>query len=781
MVKLSGESQFQATILIVDDTPNNLQVLFKFLKDANYKILVAQDGSKALQISQSAHPDLILLDIMMSGINGFETCRQLKSHPDTQDIPIIFMTAVAETKSKLKGFKLGAVDYITKPINRQELLARIQTHLTLKNLNLQLAEAATRKQLLLEITNCIRQSFNLDTIFQTATQEILKVFKCDRTALVRLSNQDIVIEAQSVANDRIGNFPQRLSKQNLGLKKNKCQDFNNLKLETPAVFCRQDYLIEQDWDLEPIFNLHSESKTIQARLSAPILLRKKTFKANQMYSLWGWLIVEQCQPRQWQPEEMELCNNLSDQLAIAIEQGLLHQQLRHQNRQLDKSNKQLKWANQQLQQLALLDPLTQVFNRRYFDEQLNREWRRHRRNVSSPLSLIMCDVDCFKLYNDTYGHQQGDECLQQVAHALAQVLKRPADILARYGGEEFVIILPNTHQAGAIQVAESMRLAVKDLKIPHLNSTVDSIVTISLGLASTIPNAENHPTLLIEQADRGLYLAKNRGRDCLAVTQQDIWQLKRTQNDELDWGQRIRQALKHNLFTLFAQPITSLDSDEQKQRFEILLRLTDRDPEAISPNAFFEIAARNSLMIDIDTWVIDNLLQILANSNNQNWQNYRFSINLSGASLNSQSFRDKLSQKLLEHNLPPELFGFEITESIAISNIDSVSSFIQSLKALGCSFALDDFGKGMSSLSYLKNLPIDYLKIDGSFITELNQDKVSKIMVEAINHIAGGMGLKTVAEFVESQDILDTVRDLKVDYAQGYHLGRPRKLVDFLA
>ncbi len=185
-------------------------------------------------------------------------------------------------------------------------------------------------------------------------------------------------------------------------------------------------------------------------------------------------------------------------------------------------------------------------------------------------------------------------------------------------------------------------------------------------------------------------------------------------------------------------------------------------------------------MPDIDTWVVDRLLTRLTESNRKNWYNYRFSINLSGASLNSQSFLDFLSQKLTDYHLPSELFCFEITETVAISNLAKVSNFINSLKTLGCSFALDDFGKGMSSLSYLKNLPIDYLKIDGSFITELNKDKASKVMVEAINHIAEGIGLKTVAEFVENQAILDTVRDLKVNYAQGYHLGRPEKLANIL-
>ncbi|MDJ0569562.1 MAG: EAL domain-containing protein [Pleurocapsa sp. MO_192.B19] len=758
----------KGSILVVDDTPNNLQLLFKYLKDAGYKVLVAQDGTKALKIAKAVNPNLILLDIMMSGIDGFETCRQLKTNPDTQSIPIIFMTALTETKTKVKGFDLGAVDYITKPINRDELLARIHTHLTVQILYQRLVKVAQQKQLLFEISDCIRQSLELNLIFQTATEEILKVLKCDRLVLTSLSNENIFIEAQSVSNDEVEQLPKKIELDYCCSSQEEYQDYRQGKVR----------LIENT--NKNINNVDSDIQVIQAKLIVPILLKENTAKANKFYPLWGWLIADQYCPRQWQSEEIELCRNITAQLAIAIEQGLLYQQVKQSNEQLQKSNKQLKLTNQRLQQLALLDPLTQIFNRRYFDRQLNLEWRRLKRNEPSSLSLIMCDVDCFKIYNDTYGHQQGDKCLKQIANALANVIKRPADILARYGGEEFIIALPHTPQTGAIKLAESMRVAVKNLNIPHANSTVDSVVTISLGVAHAISDSKNHPALLVEAADQALYLAKSRGRDCLAVYPGDISQSKQSQANEIEWINRIQEALAKNLFSLYAQPITSLEPNDDQQRFEILLRLTDEDDRVIPPNVFLDIATRNSLMPDIDTWVVDNLLKTLAESNSKNWQNHHFSINLSGASLNSKSFLDSLSQKLTDYHLPSRLFCFEITETVAISNLAKVSNFINSLKTLGCSFALDDFGKGMSSLSYLKNLPIDYLKIDGSFITELNHDKASKVMVEAINHIAEGIGLKTVAEFVENQAILDTVRDLKVDYAQGYHLGRPEKLANIL-
>lgn len=739
------------TILIVDDTPNNLQLLFKYLKDIGYRLLVAQNGEKAIKTALIAHPDLILLDVMMPEIDGFTTCRNLKAHPETKDTPIIFMTALAETKYKVQGFKSGAVDYITKPIEKEELLARIETHLSLQSLNQRLARDVAQQKLLFEISDRIRQSLDLKSILETATKEIRSFLDCDFVWLARLDNKNISLEAYSSATDLNINPNATISWDYLCPNQEKYQHYLQGKIQA----------IENCSHLDA--NKTSFLFESQAKLISPILISSPKIvdycTVNEPNILWGWLIADQLECRQWQVEEIELLKRLTTQLAIGIRQGLLHQQLSLQ---------------------AVIDPLTRIYNRRYFNQQMNIEWRRLQRSSAS-MSLIMCDVDCFKIYNDTYGHQQGDKCLQKVAQALATVLKRSADILARYGGEEFTVILPQTPKLGAIQVAEAMRVAVKQLNIPHLNSTVTSMVTISIGVASTVPNSKDAPHLLIEAADLALYQAKGRGRDCVAVYPEAISHSKDRQDLELLWVQRLRSALKNNLFSLYAQAITPLETNDQKRYFEILLRLTDEDGQVISPNVFLDIANRNFLMPDIDTWVINTLLETLAaNKDPTHWQNHRFAVNLSGASLNQESFLEFLSQKLADYHLPPDIFCFEITETVAIAELTKVAKFITSLKKLGCSFALDDFGTGMSSLTYLKNLPVDYLKIDGSFIRELNNDNSSKVMVEAINHIAEGIGLKTVAEFVENQHILDTVKDLKIDYAQGFHLGRPGILMNVI-
>ena len=754
---LPNKTLSSKTILIVDDKTNNLQLLSRYLKKANYKVLIAQGGQKAIEIANVRHPDLILLDVMMPGMNGFDVCRHLKRDLKTADIPIIFMTALAETKNKVQGFKLGAVDYITKPIEESELMARMKTHLTLNHLHQSSLKDAAQRKLLFDISDRIRQSLDLKVILKTATQEIRTLLDCDFVGLTSLNKQSIKIKAYS-------------SKAGIDFKPQKSIPYDYL---CPNHDVYKSYL---KGHIETVtgqdFQNHLSQMPLlnpQARLIIPILIKDTDYisgffssAADTIFTsniLYGWLIVDQySSSRTWQPKEISLLREITTQLAIGIRQGLLHKQL---------------------SQLALLDSLTRVYNRRSFDRQLKREWGRLKRSPAN-LSLIMCDVDCFKIYNDVYGHQQGDKCLQQVAKAISSALKRPGDILARYGGEEFAIILPHTPQVGAAKVGEAIRKAVKELEIPHHNSSVDSVVTLSLGVASTIPNSVDNPQLLIEAADLALYQAKERGRDCVAVYPESISCSKDRQELKIRWVERLRQALNKNLFSLYAQSITSLKGDDSRQCFEVLLRLTDQAEQVVLPSVFMDIAERNFLMTDIDTWVINNLFTTLEQCDRQIWNSHRFSINLSGASLNNESFLRFLKRRVANCPLPAELFCFEITESVAVSELDKVVNFINSLKEVGCSFALDDFGKGVSSLTYLKNLPVDYLKIDGSFIRELNVNPASKVMVEAINHIAEGIGLKTVAEYVENESILNSVRDLNVDYAQGFHLGYPGALMDVI-
>ena len=741
---MSFKSWDQLNILIVanlrsgrkNDYYNLLQT-----SDRDYQLSRATDGAEGLVQYDASKIDSIVLDYALPDFNGLEFVKKLKRR--TRILPPIILIYEPEAESYLTTkIKNQFTRCLSKACLTPQILQQtVDELINIKLLQERLARNKYQQQLLTDTAINIRKSLSLKFILQTATQELLSFLACDRVSVVRLIENGIEIESQTQSDSTAAE-----------------------QLAQPTA---EDFYPIPSTAVEGA--IHDRS-----RLSIPIVL-EQAITTNPYYPLWGWLVLETVEPRNWS-EDCTFLQQFAVQLGIALSQKLLYQQLRQSDRQLQVSVK----SNQHLKRLSLKDSLTQVYNRRYFKQQLNKEWFRLRR-VGSPLSVILCDADCFKLYNDTYGHQLGDICLQKLAGAMSATLKRSGDILARYGGEEFVMILPDTDLDGAVKVAEEARNAVKALQIQHRNSSVDSVVTMSIGVATTVPHSRDNPKMLIQAADNALYLAKNRGRDCIAVHRNPIALSDRQQKSDSAWAKRIRHALKHDLFCLYVQPIKSLKTGSL-QHFEILLRLEDRDREVLSPAFFFDVAERSCLMPSIDTWVINRLLkQLAAVQNSYDWNNYQFSINLSGASLNDRDFLDFLSRRLSECTFAPHIFCFEITEDIAIDNIHDICDFITSLKKLGCSFSLDDFGKGMSSLTYLKNLPIDYLKIDGSFITELNKDRISMVMVEAIDHLATGIGLKTVAEYVENKAILNTLHSLNIDYAQGYYIGHPKRFCDTFA
>lgn len=729
-------------ILIVENLFSSKKIDWQDLlqkNDRDYQIVTAANGAEGLVKYDSEKIDSIVLDYTLPDFDGLEFVKKLKAQTYKLPPMILLYEPGQESDVSMTVRNQFHRCLVKDRLSFQVLQQAIARLFDTKLLRETLVKKKQQQQLIADTALRIRKSLSLKFILQTATQEILDFLACDRVSIVRLTQQDIRIESQSYAKDIATKLPEQTA-------------------ENFHLFLAED--------------IREVVQSNEQQLLIPILL-EQAIETNLYYPLWGWLMAETVEPRQWLEQECTFLQQFVVLLGIAFNQKLLYKQLEQSDRQLRISVVN----NQHLKKLTLKDSLTQVYNRRYFKQQLNKEWFRLRR-ISSPLSIILCDVDCFKLYNDTYGHQSGDLCLQKIAEAMSNTLQRAADILARYGGEEFVAILPDTDLEGAIGVAEKIRMAAKELQIPHRNSSVDSVVTVSVGVATTVPHSRDNPKMLVQAADNALYLAKNRGRDCVAVHRNPIALSDWKQKSDLEWAKRIRHALKHDLFHLYVQPIASLKTDPIKH-FEILLRLEDRGEEVFGPGFFFDAAERNCLMSSIDTWVINQLLkQIAIKEDSCDWLNYQFSINLSGASLNDRDFLDFLSRRLVEYHLSPRMFCFEITEDIAINNIHDVCDFIVSLKELGCSFSLDDFGKGMSSLTYLKNLPLDYLKIDGSFITELNKDKASMVMVEAIDHLATGIGLKTIAEYVENQETLNILHSLNIDYAQGYHLGRPQKFTN---
>ena len=415
------------------------------------------------------------------------------------------------------------------------------------------------------------------------------------------------------------------------------------------------------------------------------------------------------------------------------------------------------------------DALTGLVNRREFEIRLGTALDKLSRRPGEH-SLMFLDLDQFKVVNDTCGHAAGDQLLKQTSTLLHETLG-VSGLLARLGGDEFGVLLENCDANSAIGMAERLRLAVQELRFVW-NGHVFSI-SASVGLVHVAQADAMEETL--RSADMACYMAKEKGRNRVQVYHPSDAELVERVG-EMAWVQRIRNGLDEQRFCLFAQEIRSINKDEpDRSCVELLLRLHDEDGKLVQPGSFIPAAERYGLMPLIDRWVVRNAFTLLASRLNSSEpvQLSSCAINLSGATLSDDDFIDYVRRQFDLYRIPPGMICFEITETSAIANLSSAKRFIQALKKLGCRFSLDDFGTGMSSFSYLKHLPVDYIKIDGSFVTEMLNSKVDRAMVESIAHIARVMGKRTVAEFVESNEILQALREIGVDYGQGYAIGKP--------
>ena len=415
------------------------------------------------------------------------------------------------------------------------------------------------------------------------------------------------------------------------------------------------------------------------------------------------------------------------------------------------------------------DALTGLVNRREFEIRLGKALDRLSQQPGEH-SLMFLDLDQFKVVNDTCGHAAGDQLLRQTS-ALLQENLRSGGLLARLGGDEFGVLLQDCDAASALATAERLRLAVQELRFVW-NGCAFSI-SVSVGLVHVAEANAIEATL--RAADMACYMAKEKGRNRVQVYHPGDSELVERVG-EMAWVQRIRNGLDEGRFCLFAQEIRSLCKDEpDRSRVELLLRLRDEDGKLVQPGSFMPAAERYGLMPLIDRWVIRNAFALLADrlSAAGTAQLSSCAINLSGASFGDDDFIDYVRRQFDIYRVPPAMICFEITETSAIANLPSARHFIQALKKLGCRFSLDDFGTGMSSFAYLKHLPVDIIKIDGSFVAEILNSKMDRAMVEMIVHVAKVMDKSTVAEFVESEEILAALREIGVDYAQGYAIGKP--------
>jgi diguanylate cyclase (GGDEF)-like protein/PAS domain S-box-containing protein len=439
----------------------------------------------------------------------------------------------------------------------------------------------------------------------------------------------------------------------------------------------------------------------------------------------------------------------------------------------------------QLSWHASHDVLTGLYNRREFEQQIARALQGSKHDDHTHV-LLFIDLDRFKLVNDTAGHAAGDALLQVLAKLLQEKM-RESDVLARLGGDELGVLLTHCRTDQGRIIAEEIRQFIKDFRFVWDDHSFE--IGASIGMVEISSDSKSVSDLLVA-ADEACYMAKDEGRNRIHVHSESDAILAR-RHSEMMWVPRLTEALQNNSFTLHVMPIASLQGPGESHE-EVLLRLADDGGGIILPNRFIPAAERYHMMPLVDRWVIRAVCEVIARRNGNGSGNGAngvagdgqaggdapslLSVNLSGPSMSDDTLHQFVTEQFAMHGVDPRQICFEITETAAIGNLPKAQNLMARLKAIGCRFSLDDFGSGLSSFGYLKSLPVDFLKIDGSFIRDIAVNPVHRAMVEAIHKVGQVIGVQTIAEFVEDAATLDVINNIGINFAQGYAVGRERPL-----
>jgi diguanylate cyclase (GGDEF)-like protein len=427
----------------------------------------------------------------------------------------------------------------------------------------------------------------------------------------------------------------------------------------------------------------------------------------------------------------------------------------------------------ELRFLADHDPLTGLVNRRRFRAELDQHVSFTAR-YGGRGAVMVIDIDGLKEVNDRLGHQAGDTMIRRVSEILRERV-RATDIVARLAGDEFAVLMPQTDAGGALQLGEDLRAQVAEA-FP-LNAEING-ATISVGITMFGGQREAPPESVLVAADQAMYRAKEEGRNRIVLFHfpgEDVGNLRRTQTTSA----RIRDALTQNRLRLATQPIRSLASGGI-ERYELLLRMTGEDGELLPASSFIGVAERSGMVQELDRWVVGRALELIAERQRAG-DPVSLHVNISGASMTDLSVLEFIERRLDEGEADPARCTFEITQTARVEDYDTAAGFADRLTEFGCEVAIDDYGAGFGPFAYLKKVPFDVIKIDGTFIRDMPRNDADQLTVKAIVQIARGLGKRTIAEFVEDEDTTGMLRDYGVDMAQGYHLGRPVDAAESLA
>jgi diguanylate cyclase (GGDEF)-like protein/PAS domain S-box-containing protein len=701
-------------ILLIEDNLAEARLLGELLKDVDQpfmELIHAQRLQMGLHRLATEKFDVILLDLTLPDSHGIASIKAVANA--APHLPLIVLTNLDDSELALLALRQGAQDYLVKRQVNQDALVRA------------LRYAIERKGIL----DALNQARNeLEQRVEERTAQLAKAEKLAQVTLESISDAVITTNTEGQI-EGLNSAAEQL--MGYSLDQAKGQPLKSvLRLFDEETGAPVPDLVEQA--------LHKDS---QPKTLSLLLLNPRNSREIAVELSVAPIYLEQGQAK----GVVLVCRDVTPTRNLA---------------------RQLSWH-------AAHDSLTGLINRREFEHLLSAAVQDAKISGATHL-LCYLDLDQFKIVNDTCGHSAGDELLRQVSYEL-QTQIRKKDLLARLGGDEFGVLLYDCSLADGQQIAHKITQALSHYQFIWQDKIFR--ITVSIGLVE-IDVSVNHSDEILSAADAAMYVAKDQGGNRSHAYCEDDRELAKRLGD-MQWVSQIRSALEENQFCLFCQEIQPIQPTLANQSiYEILLRLRDKSGLLITPNAFIPAAERYHLMPHLDRWVVRTLFETLSHDRDSTKLSYLiqqplYNVNLSGASFNDPSFLAFLKEQFLIYQICPSSICFEITETAAITHLKKAVEFIEELKQLGCRFALDDFGRGMSSLTYLKTLPVDYLKIDGQLVKPIVNDPVAVAMLEAISHISSAMGLRTIAEFVENDLILQKVQALGIDYVQGYAVGKP--------
>ena len=829
---MSSISQQQTKVLCIEDDIGLATLIQRRLERAQWQVQVAHTAEEGLRIYTATRPQIVTMDYALPDHNGIELLGKLKEIGGEAP-EVIIVTGAGDEKLAVQAMQAGARDYLIKDEGIQFLdllpsvLSRALVHRRIeeekRSTHQALMESEQRFRTLVEYAPEAIVVLNVQTgHFVDANENAARLFGYSRESLLNMGPLDVSpamqpdgrtsaeLAASYIHDAEAGGAPifewvcrnasgqavcceirlVRLPAAGRTLVRGSMMDITERKKMEEALFAEKE---RAQVTLRSIGDaVISTDVEGYVDFLNPVAEKLTGWPANEAK---GRLLMDVFQIINEQTREPE-----NDPVSLCLNEGRI---INLANHSVLVSRTGVEYAiedsaapiygkcgevlgvvlvfkdvsaarqlSQQLSYQATHDTLTGLINRTEFERRLRRVLDTAHGEFTQN-ALCYLDLDQFKLVNDTGGHVAGDELLRQLGQLLQKYIRK-RDTLARLGGDEFGLLMEHCSLKEAQGVAENIVKVISDFSFPWEEHSFS--IGVSIGLVAV--NQESG-TLngLLSDADTACYMAKEQGGYRVHLHQDDDEELAK-RHGEMRWAVRLPRALEEDRFQLYFQNMVPVAGGKHDQidHYELLLRMEDEMGNLVQPGVFLPAAERYHLSDKVDRWVIRRAFKWLQEHPSHLKKLNICSINLSGLSLSNKTFLPFVIRELELSHIPPEKICFEVTETVAIANLSHATSFIKALRHLGCRFALDDFGSGLSSFAYLKNLPVDFLKIDGVFVKDILDDPMDLAMVKSINEIGHVMGKQTIAEFVENDAILERLRDIGVDYAQGYGYSRPRPL-----